>query len=111
MDNLSKAIGRNIRELRRGKQMTQAELVGNEITRNMLSLIESGNASPSIGTLAYLAKQLDVPIGYFFTMNDTETSAYIKMEIIENIRNGFGRFFVKFCKRFQRNITAVELII
>lgn len=108
MDNLSKTIGRNIRELRRGKQMTQAELAGNEITRNMLSLIESGNASPSVATLAYLAKQLDVPIGYFFTMNDSETSAYIKMEIIENIRTLYANHEYEECVQLCRATTLID---
>ena len=42
--------------------MTQSEVVGDFITRNMLSKIESGAAVPSLQTLNYLAKALDVPI-------------------------------------------------
>ena len=41
--------------------MTQSELAGDAITRNMLSLIESGTASPSVKTLQYLAERLGVP--------------------------------------------------
>lgn len=108
MDSLSKIIGRNIRELRRGKQMTQAELAGDEITRNMLSLIESGNASPSIATLAYLSKQLDVPIGYFFTDDLAETSGYIKMEIIGNIRELFANHEFEKCVQLCNSTIVMD---
>lgn len=42
--------------------MTQSEVVGDFITRNMLSQIESGAATPSVKTLEYLAETLDIPI-------------------------------------------------
>ena len=40
--------------------MTQTEVVGNFITRNMLSQIESGAATPSMKTLEYLATVLEI---------------------------------------------------
>ena len=43
-------IGRIIKEARLAKKMTQSQVVGNFITRNMLSQIESGSAVPSIKT-------------------------------------------------------------
>lgn len=60
MDNIT--LGRRIREARLAKKMTQSEVVGNFITRNMLSQIESGTASPSIKTLEYLSQVLEIPI-------------------------------------------------
>ena len=65
-------IGNRIRELRQKKGLTQKELAGEHITRNMLSLIESGTASPSLTTLCYLSEKLEVPIGYFFTHTPEE---------------------------------------
>ena len=59
-------LGDKIRERRREVGMTQAELAGDTVTRNMLSQIEGGKASPSLSTLAMLAERLSVPIGYFF---------------------------------------------
>ena len=56
------ALGSRIKEARLAKKLTQAEVVGNFITRNMLSQIESGTAAPSIKTLTYLAEVLDLPI-------------------------------------------------
>ena len=49
-----------LRVLRMAAGLTQKELAGDRITRNMLSLIESGNASPSVSTLLYLAERLEV---------------------------------------------------
>lgn len=54
-------LGKQIKEARLAKKMTQAEVVGTFITRNMLSQIESGAAMPSIKTLHYLAQVLDLP--------------------------------------------------
>lgn len=54
----SKSLGLRIKEARLAKKMTQSEVVGTFITRNMLSQIESGNAVPSMKTLTYLAEVL-----------------------------------------------------
>ncbi|WP_324823005.1 helix-turn-helix transcriptional regulator [Sinanaerobacter sp. ZZT-01] len=55
-------LGKRIKEARIAKKMTQSELVGDFITRNMLSQIENGSATPSIKTLAYLSDVLEVPL-------------------------------------------------
>ncbi len=55
-------LGRRIKEARLAKKMTQSEVVGNFITRNMLSQIESGIASPSVKTLDYLSHVLEIPL-------------------------------------------------
>lgn len=57
----SKLLGQRIKEARLAKKMTQSEVVGSFITRNMLSQIESGNAVPSMKTLTYLAQVLELP--------------------------------------------------
>lgn len=54
-------LGKIIKEARLAKKMTQSEVVGSFITRNMLSRIESGAATPSIKTLEYLTGVLDLP--------------------------------------------------
>lgn len=53
-------LGKRIKEARLAKKMTQSEVVGNFITRNMLSQIESGSATPSVKTLEYLCKVLEI---------------------------------------------------
>lgn len=58
----STELGKRIKEARLAKKLTQAEVVGDFITRNMLSQIESGTALPSVKTLQYLSKVLEVPM-------------------------------------------------
>lgn len=72
-----KLLGQRIKEARLAKKMTQNEVVGSFITRNMLSQIESGNAVPSMKTLTYLAKVLELPPSVLLpdTTEDTAASA------------------------------------
>ncbi|MTQ98742.1 helix-turn-helix domain-containing protein [Lawsonibacter faecis] len=58
-------LGQKIKEARLSRGMTQKELVGDAITRNMLSKIENDSAAPSMRTLEYLAGALGLPAGYF----------------------------------------------
>lgn len=65
-------LGEKIRRRRVELGMTQAALCGDAVTRNMLSQIEGGKASPSLATLRYFAERLSVPIGYFFCEEEEE---------------------------------------
>jgi len=85
MEDQNKRIGQKIRELRRSLGMTQAELAGDAITRNMLSLLETGSASPSLHTLTELSKRLNVPVGYFFAATEEESSQFTKMGMMEQL--------------------------
>lgn len=60
-------LGQKIKEARLSQGMTQKELVGDYITRNMLSKIENDSAAPSVRTLEYLAGVLNLPTGYFLS--------------------------------------------
>ena len=62
-------LGEKIRQARLDAGMSQRQLCGEEITRNMLSLIENGGAKPSMKTLTVLARRLGKPVGYF--LDDT----------------------------------------
>ncbi len=78
-------LGKKIRELRLQKNMTQAALAGDTITRNMLSQIENGSAQPSVTTIVELAEKLGAPTEYFFSQtNDLQT--FRKLESIGKIR-------------------------
>ena len=66
----SRELGKRIKELRLSKRMTQSEVVGDFITRNMLSQIESGTALPSINTLEYIAGKLGVPVASLVSPED-----------------------------------------
>ena len=60
-------LGEKIKAARVERHMTQKDVVGDYITRNMLSKIENGSATPSVKTLEYLASALGLPAGYFMT--------------------------------------------
>ena len=83
-------IGEKIKSLRQSKLMTQSELAGNQITRNMLSSIEHGTALPSLPTAIYIAERLNVPLGYLLAQDGDEL-AYRKMTAIPNIRRAFAQ--------------------
>lgn len=58
-------LGQRIKDARTRLGLSQRQLCGDAITRNMLSQIENGAARPSMDTLSYLAKQLGKPVSYF----------------------------------------------
>ena len=60
-------LGQKIKAARLERGMTQKELVGDYITRNMLSKIENDSATPSVRTLEHLARALGLPTGYFLS--------------------------------------------
>jgi transcriptional regulator with XRE-family HTH domain len=55
-------IGKAIKDKRKSLKLTQAETVGDAITRNMLSQVESGVAYPSMKTLLYLTERLGLTV-------------------------------------------------
>lgn len=67
-------LGEKLRQARTDAGLSQRQLCGEEITRNMLSQIESGKARPSMTTLQYLAAQLDKPLSYFLEDGDQSPS-------------------------------------
>lgn len=58
-------LGEKILQARLERGISQRQLCGDIITRNMLSRIEHGAARPSMDTLRYLALQLGLPMSYF----------------------------------------------
>ena len=82
-------IGEKIRDLRIAKLMTQAELAGDQITRNMLSCIENGAAQPSLSTICYIAGRLNVPVG-FLLAEEGDEMVYRKMNSLSNIKRAYA---------------------
>ena len=66
-------LGKRLKEARLALGLSQRELCGDTITRNMLSQIENGSAKPSMDTLKYLAGALGKPVSYFLE-EETVTS-------------------------------------
>jgi len=91
-------IGEKIREIRLKKGLTQRELAGDKITRNMLSLIESGNASPSIQTLQYISERLKTPIAYFFSETEKDIALFQKMSVMDDLKKYFKEKNYNECK-------------
>jgi transcriptional regulator with XRE-family HTH domain len=68
---LEASIGFEVRRLRKAIDLTVAELgAAAGISAGMLSKIENGTISPSLGTLDALAKALNVPITRLFAESD-----------------------------------------
>lgn len=58
-------LGQKILQARQEAGLSQRQLCGDIITRNMLSQIEHGTARPSMDTLQALAARLEKPVSYF----------------------------------------------
>lgn len=101
-------VGEKIRALRQSKMMTQAELAGTKITRNMLSCIENGAAQPSLSTVVYLAERLGVPVG-FLLAEEREEPFYRKMNRLENIKRALREQDWEGCKRMCLSVSGEPL--
>ena len=78
-------FGKRLKKARIARRMTQSELAGDKVTRNMISRIENGVSVPSIGTLEYLAGRLDVPISVLVPQDgDGETLTAAKARFSAN---------------------------
>ena len=58
-------LAQRIKNARLEAGLSQRQLCGDVITRNMLSLIESGKARPSMDTLRHFSEVLGKPMSYF----------------------------------------------
>lgn len=65
-------IGKKIRERRKELKMTQSDLAGSEMTKSMLSHIETGHSNPSMKNLEYIARKLDMSIAYLLENDVTD---------------------------------------
>ena len=101
MDNIH--IGEKIKKLRKLRGMTQAELAGSLITRNMLSSIENGKANPSLDTLTHIAANLSVSVSYLVS-DDEDVSFYEKNRLISQIYRAYG------AKNYSACITLINSI-
>lgn len=71
-------LGEKIRAARLEAGLSQRQLCGDTVTRNMLSQIENGSARPSMTTLQILAARLGKPISWFLeedVVSSTEADA------------------------------------
>ena len=95
-------IGEKIKRIRTAKLMTQSDLAGSYITRNMLSQIESGAAQPSLGTVTYIAERLNVSPGFLLAGEDDEW-LYFKSNEINNIKKAYADKNYRLCREMCKN--------
>ena len=76
-------LGEKLRQERVKQGISQRQLCGDMITRNMLSMIENGSAAPSLDTLRYLSDKLGKPMGYFL---ETEQVGMPNLAVIKEAK-------------------------
>lgn len=91
-------MGELLRQARLEAGLTQRELCGERITRNMLSQIENGAARPSMATLQYLADALGKPVSYFLG----ETVLTDNQQLMLKARQAFSE------KRYRAALAFLE---
>lgn len=81
-------LGKRLKEARQALGMSQRQLCGDQITRNMLSQIENGSATPSMTTLSFLAGKLGKPVSYFL---EGQAPASPNAQVMERARQAYIR--------------------
>jgi transcriptional regulator with XRE-family HTH domain len=70
-NTLAASVGKEIRTLRLGLNMTASDLAASAgVSNGMLSKIERGTTTPSFATLSSLSRALKVPVARFFASHD-----------------------------------------
>lgn len=100
-------IGEKIRTARIEKNLTQADVAEDKITRNMLSAIESGKALPSLDTLLHIAQKLDLPASYLLS-DEEDASAYKKNKRIADVRAALSEGRYEDCIALIESIGAMD---
>ena len=100
-------LGEKIKSARLEKHMTQAEVAADKITRNMLSAIESGKATPSLDTLLYIAKKLDVPV-YYLISEDLDVFEYRKTSLLPMVKEAFSKKQYKGCIYYAEKMDQID---
>ena len=101
-------IGAQIRALRVAAGLTQSQLCGTYITRNMLSRIENGAVHPSVDTLIYIANRLKVSPAYFLCLNDGEREQFKKSGRVKDARALFSSAGYEKCSQLLRGTKDPE---
>jgi transcriptional regulator with XRE-family HTH domain len=79
-------IGQRIRQLRESRGMTQSQLQSrSKVSRSYLSRIESGQMTPSLGTLEKISEALSVGLNRFF-IPESDGEALLEDPFIQGLR-------------------------
>ena len=78
-------LGEKLYLARQEAGLSQRQLCGDTITRNMLSQIEHGSARPSMETLRYLAGRLEKPVSFFLEEDASLSPNQMLMEQVRSL--------------------------
>jgi len=79
-------IGQRIRQLRESRSMTQSQLQSrSKVSRSYLSRIESGQMTPSLGTLEKISEALNIGLNRFF-IPESDGEALLEDPFIQGLR-------------------------
>lgn len=95
-------IGQLLRQARQEKGLSQRQLCGDVITRNMLSQIENGSARPSMDTLRYLAARLEKPMSYFLEEQAVSANQTVVLAAREAYARGEYRQVLEQLEQYQQ---------
>ena len=95
------SIGEKIKNVRTSKMLTQKDLAGDAITRNMLSKIENGVATPSLPVAIALAERLGVPVGYLLSDSPEEEARFRKHSAYSNIAQAYKLHEWAICRQLS----------
>ena len=86
-------VGEKIRLRRKELGLTQREVAGENMTRNLICRIERGDCLPSLDSLSAIAKALSVPVSYLVSEEDDFT-AFAVGAMLPDLREAYasGRF-------------------
>lgn len=84
MNEIVNHIGTKIKQFRKQKGLTQAELAEKiNVDPKYISRLETGTSSPSIATIAKLGEVLNVDVFNFFVVESKEKKAHV-IELINS---------------------------
>ena len=82
-------LGEKIRLRRRELGLTQREVAGETVTRNLICRIERGDCLPSLETLREIARALSLPVAYLLSEED-DYAAFAAFAALPAIRRTFS---------------------
>lgn len=97
-------LGDRIRKLRKQKKLTLEALAGQGLTKGMLSLIENNKAQPSMESLAYIAKGLDVDVADLLE----EVSTIELREVLEKAEKLYNEKKDKVADKYKQLLTLLD---
>lgn len=100
-------IGERILAARQASGLSQRQLAGESITRNMLSAIEHDRAKPSLDTLQYLSEKLGKPLGWFL---GEDIPAVEGFELLKQARRAYDSGQFRDCLMLLEQIPEGEVL-